>query len=224
MRHPDQIRKHARPEKLVWAEFASRAINLPIPSLCSLLIVSTVNPLNRVWLCLPALLLTAAGCLSPQRIQYPRLGFSSEEAQRRAAQVQDPYPDASAGPQVDFRPLGFVKQRSMPQQTKDRFYSGFLKSQFGGPQPRPNTTGAAPMMGPALASPRGAVVVQQAPAGTFVQQPTGPLVQQAPAGMMVQQQPAGIVTQQPMMMIPPVAQSPGTPAPGLSPNSDSRVW
>ena len=65
------------------------------------------------------------------------------------------------------------------------------------------------MMGPALASPRGAVVVQQAPPGTFVQQPAGTIVQQ----------PAGIVVQQPQqqMVMPPVAQSPGAPVPGVAP-------
>lgn len=53
------------------------------------------------------------------------------EQARREAQIQDPYPDETMGPPVGDRPREFIKQRSEPQQVRDRFYSGFLKSHFG---------------------------------------------------------------------------------------------
>lgn len=99
-------------------------------------------------------MLVTGGCLSSQRIQMPTCFYPPEQVQRRAAQVQDPYPDASLGPNVGFRPLGFVQQRSESQQVKDRYYSGFLKSHFGGSQPTPVQSSAAPMMGPQMGAPR----------------------------------------------------------------------
>jgi len=94
------------------------------------------------------LLPVQAGCLSPNAVQWPSTYFSDRETQRRSAQVQDPYPDSSTGPEVGFRPLGFQEQRSEPQQVRDRYYSSFLKSHFGGSQPSPAQTSAAPMLGP----------------------------------------------------------------------------
>jgi hypothetical protein len=84
------------------------------------------------------------GCLSPIATRYPTLAPSNPETQRREAQIQDPYPDKMMGPQVDFRPLEFEQQRSEPQQVRDRFYSSFLKKQFGSPTPPPgNGIGAS---------------------------------------------------------------------------------
>lgn len=86
-------------------------------------------------------LISGAGCLNPSTTRLPTL-FPSESAemQRREAQIQDPYPDATAGPPTDFRPLGFQAQRSVPQQAKDRFYSGYLRNQFS-PQPTTQPVG-----------------------------------------------------------------------------------
>jgi len=63
------------------------------------------------------------------------------EKQRREAQIQDPYPDATNGPETGFRPLGFQQQRSEPQQIKDRFYSGHMRNQFS---PAPTTQPVGP--------------------------------------------------------------------------------
>jgi len=90
------------------------------------------------------ILLAGSGCLNPATTRLPTL-FSQESAemQRREAQIQDPYPDATAGPQTGFRPLNFQKQRSEPQQSKDRFYSGYLRNQFNAqPTPQPVGPGA----------------------------------------------------------------------------------
>lgn len=96
-------------------------------------------------------MLVSGGCNSWQRIQYPTTFFPDRETQRKTAQIQDPYPDASIGPSVGFRPLNFQEQRAEPQQVRDRYYSSFLKSHFGGAQPTPMQTTAVPMMGPQMA-------------------------------------------------------------------------
>ncbi|WP_437192335.1 hypothetical protein [Planctomicrobium sp. SH527] len=116
-------------------------------------------PLSRTIFLLASILLgSGCGAFSPSKMQYPDFAMRHPEAQRRAAQVQDPYPDASVGPQMNFRPLGFQNQRSSAQQVKDRYYSSFLRSNFGNqpqtsvPQPgAPVTTGMPPMMGPQMA-------------------------------------------------------------------------
>jgi len=89
--------------------------------------VSIRNHLLLILLCLNS----GCGCLNPAKTRFPTL-FTQESAelQRREAQIQDPYPDATVGPQTGFRPLNFQKQRSEPQQAKDRFYSGYLRNQF----------------------------------------------------------------------------------------------
>ncbi|SFI92715.1 hypothetical protein [Planctomicrobium piriforme] len=116
-----------------------------------------MKPRPRSLIVVASLLLVWGCAFSPNRVQYPTIGVPSEEAQRRAAQIQDPYPDATIGPPVDARPRGFLQQRSEPQQTKDRFYSGFLKSHFGGPTPKPapapGTSAVPPMIGPAAYGP-----------------------------------------------------------------------
>jgi len=100
-------------------------------------------------------MLVSGGCLSPRAVQWPTCYFPTKETQRRAAQIQDPYPDRNTGPDMGFRPLGYQTQRSEPQETRDRYYSSFLKSHFGGPQPVPQTS-AAPMLGPRYAGSPGA--------------------------------------------------------------------
>jgi len=80
-------------------------------------------------LMLPALLLV--GCVNRMTTQMPViLDRDGLEMQRRAAQIQDPFPDATYGPETGFRPLNYQQQRSDAQQTKDRFYSGFLRNQL----------------------------------------------------------------------------------------------
>jgi hypothetical protein len=67
------------------------------------------------------------------------------EYARREAQVQDPFPDRIMGPDTATRPRDFINQRSEAQQAKDKFYSGFLRHQFGTrPSPTP-TPGGAPV-------------------------------------------------------------------------------
>lgn len=56
------------------------------------------------------------------------------EVERREAQIQDPYPDSTFGPDTGFRPLGYTVQRAEPQRAKDRFYTAKLRSSGGGGQ------------------------------------------------------------------------------------------
>lgn len=49
------------------------------------------------------------------------------EAERREAQVKDPYPDSLAGPETGFRPLDYQEQRSEPLQAKDRYLTSMFR-------------------------------------------------------------------------------------------------
>jgi hypothetical protein len=62
--------------------------------------------------------------------RLPFFASRGVEVERRRDQVQDPFPDAEAGPYVGFRPLEFNEQRSEVQQARDRSYSGFLRGRY----------------------------------------------------------------------------------------------
>lgn len=85
-----------------------------------------------MWITLLAVLLP--GCLSPHTTRFPTFGQKDSETERRAYQLQDPYPDSRIGPSTGFRPLGFEDQRSEAQNAKDRFYGGFQKMVNNGAQ------------------------------------------------------------------------------------------
>ncbi|WP_437187128.1 hypothetical protein SH668x_000510 [Planctomicrobium sp. SH668] len=105
--------------------------------------MSQPNPYLKRWAMLASVsMVVANGCLNPSTTRFPHL-FSAEdpELQRREAQVQDPYPDASLGPSVGFRPQSFLQQRSEPQQVKDRFYNGTIRNQMS---PVPTTQPVGP--------------------------------------------------------------------------------
>lgn len=148
-----------------------------------------------IFLLASILLAPGCGAFSPSKVQYPDFAIRHPEAQRRAAQIQDPYPDGSVGPSVNFRPLGFQNQRSSAQQVKDRYYSGFLRSNFGNqpqtsvPQPgAPVTTGMPPMLGPRMAkqpgTPQYGYQYQPATMQAGVAQPGMMQANAIPAGMM----------------------------------------
>lgn len=90
--------------------------------------------LTRLYVLFLGTQLLLVGCnLGPDRVRYPTLIPENQQTSRRAAQVQDPFPDGSMGPSTGSRPLGFQTQRSEPQRVRDRYYNGFLKSNFGTP-------------------------------------------------------------------------------------------
>lgn len=79
------------------------------------------------------LLIFGSGCVSPFNTKTPQVVHRPAEVERREAQVHDPYPDSTFGPDTGFRPLGFTEQRSEPQRAKDRFYTAMLRRQNGSP-------------------------------------------------------------------------------------------
>jgi hypothetical protein len=82
--------------------------------------------------CLAALLLSS-GCLTPWNTRFPRLLPTMPQYERRQAEVQDPYPDKSLGPDTGFRPLEFDQQRSEERQAKDKHQATILRQQYGQP-------------------------------------------------------------------------------------------
>lgn len=79
------------------------------------------------------MLLGSVGCVTPFNTKTPQVVHRPAEMERREAQVHDPYPDSTFGPDTGFRPLGYTEQRSEPQRAKDRFYTSMLRSQNGNP-------------------------------------------------------------------------------------------
>jgi|SaaInlStandDraft_1057018.scaffolds.fasta_scaffold32691_2 hypothetical protein len=79
------------------------------------------------------MLLGSVGCVTPFNTKTPQVVHRPAEMERREAQVHDPYPDATFGPDTGFRPLGYTEQRSEPQRAKDRFYTSMLRSQNSNP-------------------------------------------------------------------------------------------
>jgi len=61
-----------------------------------------------------------AGCFSPRTTRLPGPHFQSQPIERYRAEVVDPYPDSSSGPDTGFRPLGFQQQRSESLRSKRR--------------------------------------------------------------------------------------------------------
>ena len=77
----------------------------------------------------------APGCMNMSTTRLPFIASRGVEVERRRDQVQDPFPDADAGPNVGFRPLEFGEQRGEVQRSKDRSYSGFLRGQYSAQVP-----------------------------------------------------------------------------------------
>lgn len=89
-----------------------------------------------------AMLGCCSGCITPWNTRLPRFHSESAQLQRRESQLQDPFPNDLAGPEVGFRPLGFQVPRTEALQTRQHFRSTILKQQIG-PPPGPQT-GPAP--------------------------------------------------------------------------------
>jgi hypothetical protein len=62
--------------------------------------------------------------------RLPWFASRGVEVERRRNQVQDPFPDADAGPEMGFRPREFEEQRTEVQRSKDRTYAGFLRGRY----------------------------------------------------------------------------------------------
>lgn len=80
---------------------------------------------RKAWLAIALCL--ASGCMNVSTTRLPFLASRGVEVERRANQVQDPFPDKDAGPEMGFRPLEFEEQRTETQRARDRSYSGFLR-------------------------------------------------------------------------------------------------
>jgi hypothetical protein len=83
---------------------------------------------RKAWLALALCL--APGCMNMSATRLPWFASRGVEVERRRDQVQDPFPDADAGPQMGFRPREFTEQRTEVQRSKDRSYAGFLRNRY----------------------------------------------------------------------------------------------
>ena len=109
-------------------------------------------------------MLLASGC-NPWTTRQPTLWPRPMEVERRADQIQDPFPELAEGPDIGFRPLDYQKPRPEPLAVKDRAYLSYLKQQRTAPIPAgpPGTTMLPPpgypvapqQMPPAYAYPPG---------------------------------------------------------------------
>ncbi len=85
------------------------------------------------------------GCITPYTTAFPSLSFMPAEYERREAQIHDPFPDVSIGPDTGNRPPGFTQQRSENAQGSGQVFccpaSPTVGSPFPALDPRPRTTG-----------------------------------------------------------------------------------
>lgn len=102
------------------------------------------------------------GCVTPFNTRLPAVANRPPEIERREAQIHDPYPDSTFGPDTGFRPLGYQDQRSEPQRAKDRYYTAILRSQAGNQSPQ---TAPNPLLAPQTMAPL--------PQGAYGQVPPG---------------------------------------------------
>ena len=88
---------------------------------------------------------TWQGCITPHTTHFPSLSFMPSEYERREAQIHDPFPDASIGPDTGNRPPNFRQQRSEVLRAQDKYFAALRRQQSGAPfpvlDPRPRTTG-----------------------------------------------------------------------------------
>jgi hypothetical protein len=89
--------------------------------------------MNRVRRLIAVAVLTFGGCIGPWNTKMPDLVPRSTQYEQAQAKVQDPFPDAAAGPDIGFRPLDFQQQRSEELRTKERASAAFLRQQTGVP-------------------------------------------------------------------------------------------
>lgn len=93
-----------------------------------------------------ALTCISQGCITPNTTHFPALSFMPAEYERREAQIHDPYPDVSIGPDTGNRPPGFGQQRPETLRAQDKYFAALRRQQSGAPFPvldtRPRTTGA----------------------------------------------------------------------------------
>ncbi|QDT54551.1 hypothetical protein Pan44_25840 [Caulifigura coniformis] len=83
--------------------------------------------------------------------RLPFMASRGVEVERRANQIQDPFPDNDAGPSMGFRPLEFEEQRSEIQRARDRSYAGFLRGRYTSQVPPGQS---APVFANAVPEPR----------------------------------------------------------------------
>ncbi len=88
---------------------------------------------RKVWLAFALCL--APGCMNLSTTRLPFIPSRGVEVERRANQIQDPFPDDDAGPRMGFRPLEFDQQRNEVQRTRDRSYTGFLRGRYSSQVP-----------------------------------------------------------------------------------------
>lgn len=86
--------------------------------------------------------LSCGGCVNPFTTRLPEALPRSTQYEQAQARVQDPFPDAGAGPDIGFRPLDFQQQRSEQATVKERANAALLRQQIGvpggGSAPGPN--------------------------------------------------------------------------------------
>ncbi|MEZ6058333.1 MAG: hypothetical protein R3C01_16660 [Planctomycetaceae bacterium] len=74
-----------------------------------------------------AICATWGGCITPQNTRFPSPHFRPTSVERAAAQIYDPFPDRSIGPDTGFRPRDFNQQRSDVMRAKQRSHlSGLI--------------------------------------------------------------------------------------------------
>jgi hypothetical protein len=87
-----------------------------------------MHRIPKAWLaiavCLPC------GCMNVSTTRLPFMASRGVEVERRANQIQDPFPDRDAGPEMGFRPLEYEEQRTEVQRSRDRSYAGFLRGKY----------------------------------------------------------------------------------------------
>jgi len=75
--------------------------------------------------CLLGLTLLSAGCLSPMTTRFPTWAPGHTQAERRAYELHDPFPDTTAAPGMSTRPPGFsVPRTSARQAVEGRVMTG----------------------------------------------------------------------------------------------------
>ncbi len=100
-----------------------------------------LTPVVVRWTLLIVAIVPLCGCITSWNTRFPQWNYASAAQQRREAELQDPFPDESAGPDTGFRPREFTP-RAEPIVAKDRAYAAFQKQQFGPPPGAPTGPGA----------------------------------------------------------------------------------
>jgi hypothetical protein len=86
--------------------------------------------------------LTSTGCVNRWNTRFPSWHTSSTASQKREAQLQDPFPDESGGPEMGIRPRGFDMQRTEPLRAKQSYAATMQRQQLN-PQFGPAIGGGA---------------------------------------------------------------------------------